>query len=338
MDDLTAGPSVAALTAIPGIGAHRALALARALRTWSALDRAPHSTLAAITTDRLAAAIIISRDTLPREAALPPGVRVLSLLDRDYPPLLAAIPDPPPLIWVRGTLPHSPAAAVVGTRDPSPFGLAVTRAVVTHLLDHDIAVVSGLARGVDEEAARVAARTGTPSWAVLGHGVDILPTGSRGDLAATLLRHGGGLLSEVPPGVSVLPRLLVARNRIQSGLAQATVICQNGVRATESDRPAGTMFTARAAIAQQRVLAVASPPADEAGDPGMAGNVALTEPCGIDPGLLSATGDLAQVVRQRRPAADLTLRGPADLNLLVDRIRGAHDQPRATAPQEQTLF
>ena len=153
-----------------------------------------------------------------------------------------------------------------------------------------------------------------PPGLVLGSGVDRPDPSANRLLADAILSAGGGLLAEVPLGTHPAARTLVARNRLQAGLARATIIPQTGV-------PGGTLHTARFTLEQQRVLAVLRPPEGAAGDPAFAGNVALTNPRGCDPKILGASGPSAKRIATRRPVADVVLNGADDLANLWARLQ-----------------
>jgi len=178
-----------------------------------------------------------------------------------YPPLLREIYDPPLLLFYRGKLPNpeKPLAAVVGTRHPSPraatqaydFGRALGRM--------GISVVSGLALGIDSMAHRGSLEGGSPTFAVLGSGLDEIYPRTNRLLARRILETGGGLVSEYPPGTPPYKGNFPARNRIISGMARGVVI----VEAPESS---GALITARCAIDENRDVWVGSVGADESSD------------------------------------------------------------------------
>lgn len=329
-EDLLSGPGLAGLMTLPGVGEKRALALAETFGTWEQVLAATDSDLDAVLGTKTATDL--RNRGLPATAPaddLPADTRVVSIHDTDYPPLLRTIADAPTLLWVTGTLPPPEVAllAVVGTRTPNTYGAAVARRIATDAASRGIPVVSGLANGVDSIAHSACLDAGVPTWAVLGQGLGTLPgSGDRADLAHRILTEGGGLISEVPLHTPVAAHLLTRRNRLQSGLAGAVMIAQTGL--ATGPKPAGTLHTARYAIAQRRPLAVAAVPHDLTGDPEMAGNAALTCPFGMDPGLLHATDpETAALIRMRVPVADLVVKTPQDLGYLYDRLLGATGVP-----------
>ena len=233
-----------------------------------------------------------------------------------YPPALAALRRPPPELWLRGNDPPLECVAVVGTRRPDAAGRALAGVIGAAVAQRGYGVVSGLAPGVDRAAHRGAIDAGGATWAVVGGGVDLAAVGPDDpSLVDDLLDGGGGILAEVAPGTPSSARTLVARDRIQSGLARATVVVQ-------TDLASGTMHTARFAIEQGRPLAVVAPPAPASGRAGAvwAGNAALVSPQGCDPGVLHAKGRVAAQVAARRPVADVVLPADGDLSALWDRL------------------
>jgi len=217
-----------------------------------------------------------------------------------YPAGLRSIPSPPKTLWVCGVLPPVEAVAIVGTRRPTGFGRSMANLAARTAVDAGLAVVSGLAAGVDTVAHESALAAGAATWAVLGSGVDVPTPLSNSVLAEEIVASGGGLISELPPGTPVARRHLVARDRLQSGLCLAVVICQ-------CETSSGTMHTARFAVMQGRPLVVARPRGRDAAVNACGGNVALADPRGCDPALLSATGEVAELIRARRPVADVVI-------------------------------
>jgi DNA processing protein len=169
--------------------------------------------------------------------------------DGDYPELLTATSDPPLGLFVRGRLDESVAVAIVGSRKATPYGLQVARLLGEELGASGVAVVSGMARGVDEAAHRGALASGGRSWAVWGTGPDRVYPPEHGKLAAELAENGA-LLTEYPPGTPPRRHHFPERNRILAGLARAVVVVEAAARS-------GALITARLANEEGReVLAV----------------------------------------------------------------------------------
>lgn len=188
-----------------------------------------------------------------------------------YPSLLRTIPDPPPTLYVRGELAPKRCVACVGTREPSAFGIEVTRRIVRALVARGYGIVSGLASGVDTVAHRTALEAGGYTIAVLAHGLDSVYPAANRELAKEILAAGGALVGEHPDQTSPSPRSFVRRNRIQSGLSLGTIVMQ-------TDLAGGSMHTARFTLVQGRKLFVPVPPAGPHRDaPKSRGIVALAE-------------------------------------------------------------
>jgi DNA processing protein len=189
-------------------------------------------------------------------------VELLTFFDERYPERLRELADPPPLIYVRGdvdVLARERLAALVGTREPTAFGIAAGTDLTGALADAGWGIVSGLARGIDTIAHRVALERSATTIAVLGGGLDRIYPAENESLAARIVESGGALISEHPFGAPALPPRLVARDRLQSGLSVAVVIAQTGL-------DSGTMHTARFAAAQGRALLCPRAPARETSD------------------------------------------------------------------------
>lgn len=170
-----------------------------------------------------------------------------------YPPLLAAIHDPPPCLWLRGdgdvSLLAVPAVAVVGARSCSAYGRAVARMLGRELAAAGLVVVSGMARGVDAEAHRGALEAGGPTVAVLGCGIDRDYPSAHAELARRIGERGL-VVSEYEQGVEPAPWRFPARNRIIAGLCGATVV-------VEARERSGALITADFALEDGReVMAV----------------------------------------------------------------------------------
>jgi DNA processing protein len=183
------------------------------------------------------------------------GIHALSLFDAAYPPILAAIPDPPPVLWLRGCIDvlRAPAIAIVGSRAASPYGLEMARRLASDLAAAGVVIVSGLARGVDSAAHVAALRVNGRTVGVLGCGIDRIYPAEHRDLAADMTARGA-VASEFPAGVPPLPHHFPLRNRIISGLSRAVVV-------VEAAEKSGALITASAALEQGREVMVVPGPA-----------------------------------------------------------------------------
>jgi DNA processing protein len=171
--------------------------------------------------------------------------------DAAYPVALTTIVDPPPVLWVRGRVAalSRPSVAIVGSRAGSPYALSVAERLAIDLTAAGLAVVSGLARGVDSAAHRGALANGGATVAVLGSGVDVLYPSEHAPLARDIEKDGA-VISELVPGTPPQRQFFPLRNRIISGLSRAVVVIEAGEKS-------GSLITARSALEQGRdVLAV----------------------------------------------------------------------------------
>jgi len=164
------------------------------------------------------------------------------------PPLLAAIHDPPPGLFLRGEVDPAvlsePAVAIVGARACSGYGASVARMLGRELASSGVVVVSGLARGVDAEAHRGALDAGGTTVGVLGCGIDRDYPAAHAELARRIAATGL-VVSEYAPGVEPRPWRFPARNRIIAGLCAATVV-------VEARDRSGALITADLALEEGR--------------------------------------------------------------------------------------
>ncbi|MDR2076110.1 MAG: DNA-processing protein DprA [Desulfovibrio sp.] len=166
--------------------------------------------------------------------------------DPDYPPLLRAIPDAPLLLYYKGNLEllRAPAVGVVGSRDCTREGLAVTAFFARALSRAGVTIISGLARGIDRAAHLAGLEGPGRSIALLGTGIDRLYPRHNADLAEKM-ETLGLLLSEFPPGTPAAPHHFPIRNRLISGLARGILVVEAAARS-------GSLITARLALEQGR--------------------------------------------------------------------------------------
>ena len=177
--------------------------------------------------------------------------------DLKYPALLKEIPAPPFLLYYRGSLEalgdqKKNRLAVVGSRKHSAYAERVINEFLPELIEQKIEIISGLALGVDSLSHRATLNNNGLTIAVLGTGLDsksIYPTINR-HLAEEIINHGGVIISEFPPKTPPLRQNFPQRNRIISGLAQATLVI-------EAKEKSGSLITADFALNQNReVLAI----------------------------------------------------------------------------------
>ncbi len=254
-----------ALTLVPGIGArtfHRLLErFGSPERVFTArrnlLEEIPglkKVTIDAITSSE---AKITAEKEMNRLRSL--GISVIQWGTEKYPEYLANISDPPPLLYVRGTLlpEDERAVAVVGSRQASAYGLGACKKICRELAWQGWTVVSGMARGIDSAAHKGALAGGGRTLAVLGSGLDVVyPTENQ--KLSQQIACSGAIISEFPLSTPPEPGNFPVRNRIISGLSLGVVVVEATARS-------GSLITARMALEQGRQVFAVPGPIDRLG-------------------------------------------------------------------------
>jgi len=242
------------LRSVPGVGNHIFRRLVERFGEPPSVFQAPDEILLGVegVTPRLVAGIRRAAREDPfsereLENALRMGCRIITQKDAGYPPLLLQIPDPPPYLYVYGQKVAFPVCvAIVGSRHATSYGLSITRRLSGDLVRQGIAVVSGLARGIDTAAHEGALQAGGTTVAILGSGLaNIYPQENK-----TLCRRiaeQGAVVSEFPLQAGPDPHHFPQRNRIISGMSLGTVV-------VEATRRSGSLITARLALEQNREI------------------------------------------------------------------------------------
>jgi DNA processing protein len=174
------------------------------------------------------------------------GARLITLQDKDYPPRLRDIYDPPALLYLRGGLKEEDelAVSIVGSRKTTPYGRWVTEKISRDLVSHGVTIVSGMARGVDSMAHLGALSGGGRTIAVLGCGVDVVYPPENRNLMAKIIGQGA-VVSEFPMGSPPEGGHFPKRNRIISGLSIGVIVVQ-------ASADSGSLITANYALEQGR--------------------------------------------------------------------------------------
>jgi len=174
------------------------------------------------------------------------GIAILTLEDSDYPRLLRLIDSPPPVLYVKGSLLPSDglAVAIVGSRQPTPYGRIMAERLGEDLTRTGLTIVSGMARGIDSLAHQSALKAGGRTLAVLGSGLDRIYPPENRPLSEAIV-SSGALISEFPLATSPEPGNFPARNRLISGLALGTVVI-------EAAQKSGSLITAQYSVEQGR--------------------------------------------------------------------------------------
>jgi DNA processing protein len=240
-----------ALRLVPGLGTRRSGALLERFRTPQAIFRASASELEGAGLSGGLARSVASgcsfEDAATQQQLIKDaGGQLVPMGDPRYPEPLRGIYDPPPVLFARGRvdLLKSLCIGVVGTRHPTPYGVAAAERLSGDLARAGLTITSGMARGIDTAAHKACLAAGGLTIAVLGCGVDVVYPSENRKLAAEIAAKGL-ILSEFPMGATAFPQNFPIRNRIISGLS-----C--GLLVVEGAQYSGSSITARLAMEQGR--------------------------------------------------------------------------------------
>lgn len=237
------------LTLVAGIGSRTQRKLLAAFGLPEAIFAASRDALYAVIGDK-AAALLGNADAAAIELACAwadaPDQHIVTLADADYPRLLLETADPPTLLYVRGRveLLNRPALAIVGSRNPTAQGERDAQNFAAAFAQAGLAIVSGLALGIDAAAHRGALSVGGDTVAFLGTGIDRIYPARNLELAREIGARGA-IVSEFPIGTPVAAANFPRRNRLISGVSR-------GVLVVEAALKSGSLITARLAAEQGR--------------------------------------------------------------------------------------
>ena len=337
-----------ALSLLPGIGPAAFTQLLRRHGSAAAAWRAGHDALSGLgrVSDEALAAMASLEGQDPRalarrveDATRDAAGRVITWLDDAYPPALLTLDPRPPTLYIAGDTQafRERGVAIVGTRRASGYGLSVATEIADELARAGVVVVSGLALGVDGAAHRAAVAAGGRSIAVLPSPLDHIYPPRHRPLAREIVAGGGGLVTEVPTGVTVGKPDFARRNRIIAGLAEAVVV-------TEAPDRSGALLTAAAATAIGRELYAVPGPIGAMGSRGcnrliadqqatiVTSTAALLRQIGLGSGRRApAVASLSEVEGQ---VLKRLLERSGSIEELVDRT----DQPPAAVASALTLL
>ncbi len=257
------------------------------------------------------------------------GVGFLTLADATYPARLRRILLPPPVLFFTGDLraldPARPIA-IVGTRRPTAVGRATAGRIAEAVVARGATIVSGLAYGIDAAAHEAAVRRGMPTVAVVGGGHGHLyPAGHRG-LAAAITADGGAIVSEFAPDVPPTRGTFPRRNRIISGLSDATIVVEAGARS-------GALTTAAWALEQGRSLFLVPGRLD---DPAVAGSLAFLREAGPEAKIVAGIAELVEDLGLEDRVAAPAPRGAPGLGEAESSVAAALERG-AGSPDELVL-
>jgi DNA processing protein len=240
-----------ALKLVPGLGTRKAGQLVEHFGTAQAIFRATRDELepmgiSGAVAQSIASGCAFEEAVEQQQKMLDCGARVLPISDPIYPQNLREIFDPPIVLFTRGRLEllNSVKVAVVGTRRPTAYGVAVAERLSCDLAHAGLTIVSGMARGIDTAAHKAALAAEGKTLAVFGCGVDVLYPSDNRKLMAEIASKGL-LVSEFPMGAPAYPQNFPIRNRIVSGIS-------SGVLVIEGAQYSGSSITARLALDQGR--------------------------------------------------------------------------------------
>lgn len=185
-------------------------------------------------------------------------IRILTFLDDEYPYKLQRIPDKPVILYYKGSVDYLNemcSVAIIGTREPTEYGLKIARKLGSSFGKKGYVVVSGLAIGCDSGGHEGCLDVSGKTVAVMAGGLDKIYPAENKKLAQRILDNGGGLISEYPPYAPMFKGNFVDRDRIQSGLS-------DGVFVVETAEKGGTLHTVQYAINYNRILACFNHPLD----------------------------------------------------------------------------
>jgi DNA processing protein len=239
------------LKSVPGIGNHLFKRLINRFNSPDVVFQASQQQLLQVEgiTKRQAAAILNYKAPQSIKAELDQanqkGYKIITLIDSAYPQLLREIPDPPPFLYVSGRLQGTPKnIAVVGSRNPTAYGVSTTQKLCADLCANDITIVSGMAVGIDAAAHQGALAGKGKTVAVLGSGFNkIYPSQNR--RLFERISEEGAVITEFELNAEPEAHHFPIRNRIISGMSMGTIV-------VEATRRSGSLITARLAAEQNR--------------------------------------------------------------------------------------
>lgn len=240
-----------ALRLVPGLGHRRLIQVLEKFRCPAALFQASHSELQGCGLSGVVSQSITSGCTMDEaigqlEKARSAGAKLVPFHHPLYPAQLRQIYDPPVLLFAQGRteLLSTPVIGVVGTRRPTPYGLAVAERLTSGMVQCGLTIASGMARGIDTAAHRAALAAGGDTVAVFGCGLDVIYPAENRKLACEIGERGL-ILSEFPMGYPAHPQNFPIRNRVISGISA-------GVLVVEGAQYSGSSITARLAFESGR--------------------------------------------------------------------------------------
>jgi DNA processing protein len=217
-----------------------------------------------------------------------------------YPELLHHIASPPKQLFVLGDLARlkdTKAVGIVGSRAVTPYGRQVTHELAAAVAKRGVAVISGLALGVDALAHEATLEAGGYTIAVMAGGLDEISPRANLRLAERILEQGGAIISEYPTGVPPLKQNFIARNRIIAGLS-------DGLLVTEASETSGALHTAQFALTENRTVMVVPGKITDAMSAGC--NTLLKEPRALP---VTCVEDILEAIQEDAEVTNLAVMG-----------------------------
>lgn len=242
------------LLSIQGIASKTILKLLAEFQSFDAIYKAGEEELSKILTAKQHKAFLYKRENFDPASQLKTyvkmGIHFYSILHPDYPKRLLVIPDPPLGIFVKGTLPSNEnmTVSVIGARRNSYYGEKQTRILTQKMVEENLEIVSGMAKGIDGISQHTAILNGGRTYGILGCGVNICYP-PENEYIFRRIPDCGGLISEYMPDTAPCSGFFPARNRIISGLGDVLVV-------TESRLKSGTLITVDQALEQGKEIFV----------------------------------------------------------------------------------
>lgn len=187
------------------------------------------------------------------------NIQGTSIEHPNYPFRLKELANAPLVLFSKGEIEWNASRilGIIGTRKPTPQGIALTECWIEQLAKYNLTIVSGLAYGIDIVAHQAALKAQIPNWGVMAHGLDhVYPTQHK-QIAQRMQEYHGGLIADFPAYTKLHPDYFPKRNRIVAGLCDALLVVESGVKG-------GSMITASIAHGYNRdVFAVPGRPTDK---------------------------------------------------------------------------
>ncbi|MDA3924562.1 MAG: DNA-processing protein DprA [Kiritimatiellae bacterium] len=254
---MTENEALIALNMMPGIGSVTVLRIMERFGSAGAIFDLSEEDLASVqgVGPGRAAKLVAELGCIPYmeeiERAANSSVKLVTLVDDDYPELLKEISDPPPALYVAGDTKvlNKTGCAIIGTRHASVYGRETARRFGYQLASAGYSVISGFARGIDTEAHTGAVQASGVTIAVLGSALDKMYPQENKKFAREVIEKGGAIITEYPFGRSADRQTFPQRNRIVSGMSRGILVIESPLRS-------GTLITVSLALEQGRVVMV----------------------------------------------------------------------------------